>query len=115
MRSIQAFVAAAAIALLANSSQAAVTAEEAKQLGSTLTPWGAEAAGNKDGSIPAYTGGLTTPPPNFKPGSGIYPDPFKDEKPLFSITSKNMAQYADKLSEGQKALLTRYPDYRMDV
>ena len=37
---------------------AAVSADEAKQLGTTLTEFGAEKAGNKDGSIPAYTGGL---------------------------------------------------------
>ena len=40
---------------------AAVTADEAKQLGSTLLPWGAEKAGNKDGSIPAYTGPIKPP------------------------------------------------------
>lgn len=99
----------------ASVAQAAVPADEAKQLGNALTPWGAEVAGNKDGSIPAYTGGLKKSPAEFKEGSGIYPDPYKDDKPLFSITSKNMAQYADKLTEGQKALLTRYPDYKMDV
>ena len=32
-------------------------ADEAKQLGTTLTPVGAEKAGNKDGTIPEYTGG----------------------------------------------------------
>ena len=95
--------------------QAGVTAEEAKQLGTTLTPWGAEVAGNKDGSIPPYTGGLRKPPADFKPGSGFYPDPYKDDKPLFTITAKNMGEYADKLTEGQKALLKRYPDYRMDI
>ncbi len=47
---------------------AAVTAEEAKKLGTTLTPIGAEKAGNKAGTIPAYTGGLTTPPAGFKAG-----------------------------------------------
>ena len=41
---------------------AGVTAEEAKTLGGTLTAIGAEKAGNKEGTIPAYTGGLTTAP-----------------------------------------------------
>lgn len=95
--------------------RAGTTAEEARQLGTTLTPWGAEVVGNKDGSIPPYTGGLRKPPADFKPGSGIYPDPYKDDKPLFTVTAKNMAEHADKLTEGQKALLTRYPDYRMDI
>ncbi len=55
---------AAALGLLAccGLAVAAVSADEAKQLGTTLTPFGAEKAGNKDGSIPEYTGGLTTPP-----------------------------------------------------
>ena len=51
-------IAAGMMALLMQSSQAAVTAEEAKQLGTSLTEFGAEQAGNADGSIPAYTGGL---------------------------------------------------------
>lgn len=92
----------------------AVTAEEAKALGTTLTPWGAEVAGNKDGTIPAYTGGVK-PPASFQPGSGVYPDPYKDDKPLFTITAQNLAQYADKLSEGQKTLFARYPDFKMDI
>jgi hypothetical protein len=50
---------------------AGITAEEAKALGGTLTGVGAEKAANKDGTIPAYTGGLTTPPAGFKPGDGI--------------------------------------------
>ena len=93
----------------------AVSAEEAAQLKTTLTPFGAEKAGNKDGSIPAWTGGLTTPTPGFTNG-GRRPDPFASEKPLYSVTSKNMDQYADKLSEGTKAMLKKYPDtYRLDV
>jgi hypothetical protein len=50
---------------------AGITAEEAKTLGGTLTAIGAEKAANKDGTIPAYTGGLTTPPAGFKAGDGI--------------------------------------------
>jgi hypothetical protein len=94
---------------------AAVTPEEAAQLKTTLTPMGAERAGNNEGTIPPWTGGYTTIPPGFKNG-GRRPDPFADEKPLFSITAKNMAQYADKLTDGTKAMLKRYPDsYRLDV
>jgi hypothetical protein len=93
----------------------AVSADKAAQLGKNLTLVGAEKAGNKDGSIPEYTGGLTKPPGNFKKGSGFRPDPFEGEKPLFSITAKNMAQYADKLSEGTKAMLKKYPTFRVDV
>ncbi|TQM98365.1 uncharacterized protein DUF1329 [Acidovorax temperans] len=94
---------------------AAVTAEEAKQLGTTLTPFGAVKAANADGSIPAYTGGLTKAPEGFKPDSGFWTDPFKDEKPVLRIDSKNMAQHAALLSEGQKHLLSKYPGYYLNV
>src|SRR5512134_1411294 len=96
-------------------SHAAVTPDEAKQLGTTLTPIGAEKAGNKDGTIPEYTGGVTTPPAGFKAGDGIRPNPFTSEKPRLTIDAKNMAQHADKLTEGTKALLQKYPSFRVDV
>lgn len=94
---------------------AAVTADEAKALGTTLTSIGAEKAGNKDGTIPEYTGGLTTAPSGFKAGDGIRPNPFAGEKPHLTIDAKNMAQHADKLTEGTQALLQKYPTYRVDV
>jgi hypothetical protein len=93
---------------------AGVSADEAAKLKSELTPLGGEKAGNKDGTIPAWTGGYTTPIPGDKPG-GRRGDPFASEKPLFSITAKNADQYADKLTDGQKALLKKYPEYRIDV
>ena len=93
---------------------AAVSAADAAKLKSDLTPLGAEKAGNKDGSIPAWTGGYTTPIPGDKPG-GRRGDPFKDEKPLFSINAANTDTYADKLTDGTKALLKKYPAYRLDV
>jgi hypothetical protein len=103
-----------AAAIIAAAPAFAATAEEAAKLKTDLTPFGAEKAGSKDGSIPAWTGGYTTPIAGDKPG-GRRGDPFKDEKPLYSITATNMAQYADKLSDGQQALLKKYPDYRVDV
>jgi hypothetical protein len=94
---------------------AGVSAEEAARLKTELTPLGAEKAGNKDGSIPAWTGGYTTPIPGDKPG-GRRSDPFKDEKPLYSISAKNAEPYADKLTDGTKAMLKKYPDsFRVDV
>jgi hypothetical protein len=76
---------------------------------------GAEKAGTKDGTIPAWTGGFTGKIAGDKEG-GRRGDPFKGEKPLYSVTAKNVAQYADKLSDGVKALLKKYPDsYRLDV
>jgi hypothetical protein len=109
------FIAAGLSALLARSSLAAVPAEEAKQLGSTLTEWGAEKAGNADGSIPAYAGGLEKVPGYDPKTSPHYLDPFASEKPLYTIDAKNLGQYADVLTEGTKAVLRAYPDYRVEV
>jgi hypothetical protein len=99
---------------MAGASLAAVTAEEAARLKTTLTPMGAEKAGNKDGSIPAWDGGYTKAPAGYKQGDPR-PDPFAAEKPLYSVSAKNMAQYADKLSDGVKGLMQKYPDFRIDV
>ena len=107
----------ASMALLAfaGTAIAQVTPQQAQQLKSNLTPLGGEKAGNKDGSIPAWTGGYTTPLPGYRAG-GHRGDPFAGEKPLFSITAQNMGNYADKLSDGTKAMLKRYPGtYRVDV
>lgn len=105
----------ASLLTTAHMAMAAVSTEEAAKLKTELTPIGAEKSGNKDGTIPAWTGGLTEPTPGFKNG-GRRPDPFSNEKPTLQITSKNMDQYADKLTEGTKALLKKYPDkFRVDV
>jgi hypothetical protein len=94
---------------------AAVPADEAAKLKTELTPLGGEKAANKEGTIPAWSGGYTKPQAGFTNG-GRRPDPFSDEKPLFAITAKNADQYADKLSEGLKAMLKKYPEsFRVDV
>ena len=77
--------------------------------GSQLTPVGAERAGNAAGSIPPWTGGITAPPAAYVPGEQEV-DPFADDELLHTITADNMADYADKLSPGQQALLTAHPD-----
>jgi hypothetical protein len=109
------FIAAIILLTGAGAALGAVTAEEAKKLGTTLTPLGAEKAGNKDGSIPEYTGGLTTIPPDFKKGTGLYANPYAQEKPLFTITKQNLGTYAEKLTHGQKTLLEKHPSFRLDV
>ncbi len=94
---------------------AAVSAQEAEQLGKNLTEFGAEKAGNADGSIPAYTGGLKSVP-GYTSGADRYINPFKDEKPLYTIDAKNLAQYESLVTEGNKALIKKYPEtYHLDV
>ena len=104
----------AALALAAGSANAAVSAEQAARLGKDLTPTGAEKAGNADGTIPAWTGGITTPPAGFKVGT-FEIDPFPDDKPLFKIDQSNYKDYGDKLGAGQQAMFAKYPSFRMDV
>lgn len=100
---------------LATSVHASVSADQAQRLKGDLTPLGAERAGNADGSIPAWAGGLTTATAGDTAG-GRRGDPFKDEKPLLSITARNMDQHAAQLTEGTKAMLKKYPDsFRVDV
>lgn len=93
---------------------AAATDTEIARLGKDLTPVGAEKAGNKDGSVPEWSGGLTKAPAGWKPGQKRI-DPFKDDKPLFSVDAANADKYRDKLSEGQIALVKNLKGYRMDV
>jgi Protein of unknown function (DUF1329) len=102
-------------AIFSASAAQAASAEDAAKLKSTLTPQGAEKAGSRDGTIPAWDGGLKTVPAGFVNG-GRRPDPYAADQKLYSITSKNAGEYADKLTEGTKALLTKYPDsFRVDV
>ena len=102
------------LSLLATSVMAAVPAAEADKLGKSLTPMGAEMAGNADGSIPAWK-------PMAKnagtvDGKGFLSDPFASEKPLFTITAQNVDQYKDKLAPGQYAMFKRYPEtFKMPV
>lgn len=106
--------AACAALLLPLASHAAVTADEASKLKSTLTPLGAERGANKDGTIPAWDGGLTKPAPGYKNGDPR-PDPFPSDKPVLSINAKNMDAHAARLSDGVKALMKKYPEFRIDV
>ena len=108
---------ASAMALTFNSGliQAKVSETEAAKLGAELTPVGAVKAGNADGSIPAWTGGITEPPAGYSKGDH-HPDPFADDKVLFTITAKNYQEYAEFLSDGQKELFKAYPDtYKMPI
>jgi hypothetical protein len=95
--------------------QAKVPADQAAQLKTNLTPMGAEKGANADGTIPEWTGGITSIPAEYKP-LDHHPDPYKDDKVLYTITAENASQYQDKLSDGIKALLNKYPDsFKLNV
>lgn len=103
------------LSMFAVSVMAAVSPDEAAKLGASLTPFGAEKAGNADGTIPEWTGGLAANAGTVD-SRGFLSNPFAGEKPLFTITAQNADEYKDKLTPGQLAMFKRYPEtYRMPV
>jgi Protein of unknown function (DUF1329) len=106
--------AAIAIALVLAGSAEAVTPEEGARLDGDLTPVGAERAGNADGSIPAWTGGLPRTAA-IDPVVG-YIDPFALDPILVTITAENSERYREQLTAGHLALLKLHPEsFRMYV
>ncbi|MDB5985107.1 MAG: hypothetical protein JWR16_160 [Nevskia sp.] len=105
---------AGACLLGAGTAGAAATDADIARLGQDLTPVGAEKAGNKDGSIPAWSNAPMTAPAGWKPLQPR-PDPFKADKPLYTITPANVEQYQAKLSAGQVELVKTLKNYKMDV
>lgn len=103
-------VAAFILACASTESLAGVSAEQAATLKTTLTPMGAEKAGNAAGTIPAWTGGMTQVPAGYKGSGQHHIDPFAGEKPLFTITKANLEQYKANLTAGQIALFNSYPE-----
>jgi hypothetical protein len=114
MRTFTSIALAVAALTFGSGALAAVSASEAAKLGNQLTPVGAEKAGNAAGTIPAWEGGITTPPAGYTVGD-FHPDPFAADRPLFSITPANYREHADKLTAGQQAMFERYPTFRMDI
>jgi hypothetical protein len=112
--SIKLMAGVAAFAMTAGAGYASVGADQAARLGKDLTPMGSEKAGNAAGTIPAWEGGITSPPAGYKVGQ-FHLDPFASDKVQFSITPSNYKQYAEQLSPGQIAMFERYPTFRMDV
>lgn len=112
-------VSATLISVIALSSiaTAGVPSEVADRLGNDLTPMGSQKSGNKDGTIPEWTGGLQAPPANitYKIGDR-HPDPYAEDKVLFTITAQNSGQYEKNLSETTKAMFATYPNtYKMNI
>lgn len=100
---------------LAVGASAKVSESEAQRLDHELTPVGAERKGNASGTIPEWTGGLATPPPDWKPGQ-VETNPFPDDEPLFVINADNVDVYRDRLSDGHIRMLEQYgPDFVMPV
>ena len=100
---------------LSGSALAKVTPEQAGKLSNELTPMGAERAGNKDGSIPKWTGGITKTPAGYSVGAH-HVDPYPTDKIKYTITASNVGQYKKLLTPGQVKLFETYPEtFKMNV
>ncbi len=75
-------------------------------LTTTLTPLGSERAGNADGSIPAWTGGVVSPP--LPVNQAVDVPMFTDEKPLYTVDASNMAQYHNLLTPATQVMMQNY-------
>ncbi len=105
-----------ALSLMASSVMAqSLSQAEIDQLGTSLTPIGAEKAGNAAGTIPEWTGGLPRDA-GQRLEDNFYENPFAGEQPEFVITAQNYQQYRENLTPGQVAMFERYPEtFRMPV
>jgi hypothetical protein len=103
------------LSLAAGTVFAKVSPQEAAKLGDTLTPLGAEMAANASGTIPAWTGGLTSKNTAKSKDAGRPDNPFMQDKPLFEITSANFRDHQENLSAGQSAMFEKYADYKMPI
>lgn len=103
--------------LIAGSVSANIAPDLADRLGQDLTPLGAEAAGNADGSIPPWNAAGTLVPAGFVPESDNYINPYAVEKPLYTIDAGNWQEYGDLLTVGSQAMLEKLgtDGYSMDV
>ncbi|MBC9250124.1 outer membrane lipoprotein-sorting protein [Pseudomonas alcaligenes] len=109
-------VVTAGLLVCLSNAMAAVAPQEVAQLGSSLTPLGGERAGNADGSIPAWNGGITQAPAGYAGPGHHHVDPYADDKPLFTISKANLEQYKAHLTAGQLALFATYPEtFQMPV
>jgi hypothetical protein len=95
-----------ASATLARSAQAQSAPPDPNLLKTTLTPFGGERAGNADGSIPAWTGGLVSAP--LPPNADVKVHLFEDEQPLYTVDASNMAQYTDFLTPATQYQIQKF-------
>ncbi len=99
---------------LAPSASAEISADQIARLGADLTPFGGERAGNAEGTIPQWTGGITEPPAGYTVGEH-HRDPYAGDRPRFVIDASNLDKHRDRLSVGHQRMLEAYPSFRMPV
>jgi hypothetical protein len=97
---------------IAGAALPAQAAPDPAQLTTSLTFLGTERAGNADGSIPAWTGGLSAPA--LPAGQPIDVKLFTDEAPLVVVSANNVAQYEKLLTPGTLAMVRKF-DFRLKL
>lgn len=117
-RSTMPAIGSLAVAILLASTIAAVTRAQAAGPGldtPATTCMGAQRDGSADG-VAAWTGKYLGTWPGQSKAFGYEPGPYAAEKPLFTVTDANRAQYAAVLTAGEDALLKKFPQsFRMNV
>ena len=99
---------------LASPVSAGLSADQIARLGVDLTPLGGERAGNADGTIPEWTGGITGPPAGYAHGEH-HRDLYAGDEPRFVIDASNLEEHRDRLSIGHQRMLETYPSFKMQV
>ena len=99
---------------LAAPAAAELPADQIARLGKDLTPLGGERAGNAEGTIPEWTGGITSPPAGYERGEH-HRDPFAGDRPRMTIDAANLDRHRDRLSVGHQRILETYPSFRLTV
>ena len=91
-----------------------IPADQIARLGRDLTPLGGERAGNAEGTIPEWTGGIVEPPAGYRRGEH-HRDPYAGDEPLFTIDAANLDDHRDRLSVGHQRMLETYPTFRLPI
>ena len=86
----------------------AFAADPEPLVGGELTAFGAIRAANRNDTIPAWTGGMTTLPPDHVAGTHLR-DPFLEDTRWFTVKAAEIDRYRSRLSAGLVALLRKYP------
>ena len=100
--------------VLASPATAEISADEIARLGGDLTPLGGERAGNAEGTIPEWDGGITEPPAGYVVGEH-HRDPYAGDQPLFVINAANLDEHRDRLSVGHQRMIETYSTFEMPV
>ena len=100
--------------VLAGAASAGIPADRIARLGADLTPLGGERAGNAEGTIPQWNGGIVRPPAGYKVGEH-HRDPYAGDRPRLVIDAANLDKHRDRVPVGLQRMLETYSGFRMTV